>query len=305
MKSFVTPRAGGNTVELAHVPIPHIDADEILVSVKTVGVGIHDSYFLPRDAQYPYPIGIEAAGVVETVGSGVTDRRVGDRIAFVSQMQPKGGTWAEYVAVKADSQIVSVPSDMDFAQAAAVPVAGGTVLRTMHGLPAFSQGDSLFIAGGSGAIGTFAIQLAVRAGWRVAASSSKSNHEYMHNLGAELTVDYHDPRWSEQVLEWMPNGVNAAIAVPPDTATGCLSVLRPGGKVVSVSGDRAISDPDSPVEMLPFGITIDDELKQLMEHITTGEMHLEIEHEYPFADAADALAKVQTRHARGKLVLQL
>ncbi|WP_326635024.1 RICIN domain-containing protein [Streptosporangium sp. NBC_01755] len=124
MRAFAKLESGVDSIELAEVAVPQIDDDELLVRVKAVGVGIHDSYFLPGDAKYPFPIGIEAAGVVEQVGSRVSGHRPGDRIAFVSSMQPKGGTWAEYAAVKAGSLIVPVPTGLDFVEAAAVPVAG-------------------------------------------------------------------------------------------------------------------------------------------------------------------------------------
>lgn len=305
MRAFVVTRAGGGPVELADVPIPQIDDDELLVLVRAVGVGIHDSYFLPSDARYPFTIGIEAAGVVAEVGSCVSAQIPGDRIAFVSSMQPKGGTWAEYVAVKADALIVPVPSDMDLVDAAAVPVAGNTVLRALRALDAVPAGGSLFIAGGSGAIGTLAIQLARRRGWRVGASASEQNHSYMRSLGAEMVVDYQNRTCPEQIMEWMPAGVDAAIAVQPDTTAGSLSVVRDGGSVISISGDVVEPERGVHVQTVPYQTDVRIELADLMAQIASREIHVEVERVYPFENALDALAKVQTRHARGKLVLRL
>ncbi|OFE15436.1 quinone oxidoreductase [Humibacillus sp. DSM 29435] len=303
MKAFVLPYAGAELPQLAEVAPPATSADELLVRVKAVGVGIHDSYFLPGDATYPYPIGIEAAGVVETAGLAVTAHHPGDRVAFVSSMQPKGGTWAEFVAVRADSLIVSVPETMSFVEAAALPVAGNTVLRALRALgPA---AGSLFIAGGSGAIGTLAIQLAVRRGWRVAASASEGNRDYLRSLGAELAVDYRDPCWAAQVLRWMPGGVDAAIAVQPDTSTGSLGVVRDGGGLISISGDRLEPERGIVVQVVPHSADVGDELSRLMLDVAAGEVRVEIEQVLAFEDAGEALAKVATRHARGKIVLQL
>ena len=110
------------------------------------------SYFLPGNATDPYPIGIEGSGVVETAGPAVAAHHPGDRVAFVSSMQPKGGTWAEFVAVRAGSLIVAIPASMSFVEAAALPVAGNTVLRALRALgPA---PGSLFIAADTG-IGPF------------------------------------------------------------------------------------------------------------------------------------------------------
>lgn len=305
MRAFVTPHAGATTIELAEVPVPQIGDDELLVRVKAVGVGIQDSYFLPSDARYPYPVGIEAAGVVDETGSRVSAHRPGDRIAFVSSMQPKGGTWAERVAVRADALIVRIPSGMDFVEAAAVPVAGNTVLRTMHALATTSAGGALFIAGGSGAIGTLAIQIARMREWRVAASASELNHGYLLSLGAEIAVDYRDPGWCEHVRQWMPGGVDAAVAVQPGTAADSLSVVRDDGALITISGDRLASERGVHVEMVPHQTDVREELAQLMTQIAAGELRVEIERVYPFEAAPAALAKVQTRHARGKLVLRL
>lgn len=305
MRAFVLPRAQSHAIELAEVPRPQIAEDELLVRVKAIGVGIHDSSFLPRDAEYPFAIGIEAAGIVENISSDVTSYQPGDRIAFVSSMQQKGGTWAEFAVVDIDSLIAPIPAEMDFAEAAAIPVAGNTALRALHALRWTPSGGSIFIAGGSGAIGTLGIQLARQRNWRVGASASKPNHDYMRSLGAELTVDYHDPNWKEQVLEWMPDGVDAAMAVQPNTTIDSLQVVKDGGQVISISGDSVTRERGIRVEMLPYELDVRSELIQLMSDVVAGDIRVEIERIYPFEDAPDALAKVQTRRARGKIVLHL
>lgn len=169
MRAFVIPTPGSRTVELAEVPHPRIGPNELLVQVHAVGVGIHDSYFLPTNAHYPYPIGIEAAGVVVEVGSGARGSSPGDRVAFVSSMQPKGGTWARYAVVDSASMILPIPPQIDLVMAAAIPVAGNTVVRALSVLSEVPTDGTIFIAGGSVAIATFAIQLARQRGWRVEA----------------------------------------------------------------------------------------------------------------------------------------
>lgn len=305
MRAFVKPVAGPDHVEPADVPTPQIDPDELLIRVHVVGVGIHDSYFLPEEPNYPYPIGIEAAGVVEEVGSDTGSHKPGDRVAFVSSMQPKGGTWAEYAAVKSSSLIVPVPEAMEFTAAAAVPVAGNTILRALHALKSVPDGGSIFIAGASGAIGTLAIQIARARGWRVSGSASPQNHEFMRALGAEHTVDYHDSVWPDQVLTWMPGGVDAAIAVQPGTSDDSMRVVRDGGKLVSISGDQLAPERGISAEMVPYDVDVSDELVRMLELIASGGLRVEIKKIYPFSDALSALAKVQTRHARGKVVLNL
>lgn len=140
------------------VPRPSPGTDEILVKIAAIGVGVHDEYFHAADVAYPYVVGIEGAGDVEAVGYGVTSVKPGDRIAFVSFMQPKGGVWAEYAVISADSLILRVPDGMSFEQSAALPVAGNTVLKALV-LARLKSGETLFVAGGAGALGTLLIQI--------------------------------------------------------------------------------------------------------------------------------------------------
>ncbi len=305
MKAFVVASAQQQKVEPAQVPVPSIGADELLVRVRAVGVGIHDSYFLPPDIAYPFPIGIEASGVVVKVGSDVTQYQPDAHITFVSSMQSKGGTWAEYAVVRQDAMIVVIPAGLSFEQAAAVPVAGNTAVKTFHMLQEVPDGGTLFVAGASGAIGTFVIQMAKAKGWKVVASASEHNHSYLTSLGADKTVDYHDENWTDQVLGWAPGGVDAAVAIQPDTTADSVRVVKDGGSVVTISGDQVASTRGVRIAMPPHDIDVQEEMQAFLQQIADGALRLTIEHVFPFADALQALAKVQTRRARGKTVLSL
>lgn len=305
MKAFVTLEPGSNHFESAEMDVPAVGPGDLLVRLHAIGVGIHDGYFLPTEAEYPYPIGIEGAGTVEEMGDDVVGHRLGDRIAFVSSMQPRGGTWAERAVVDSGSLILQMPAELDFVRAAALPVVGNTVLRAMAALGDLPEGTSIFIAGGSGAIGTLAIQIARRRGWRVAASASPHNHDYMRSLGAEVTVDYHDPQWPDGVRGSMPGGVDAAMAVQPGTSVDAMRVVRDGGHVITISGDTVSPERGVAVSMVDYAADVRTGLVQLMADVVRDEVHVEIERVYPFVEAADALARVQTRHVRGKLVLRI
>lgn len=305
MKAFAF--VGPDAVEpvSTRVPIPTIDPGEILVRVRAIGVGIHDAYFLPEHKMFPYPIGIEAAGEIERVGAGVTGHTAGDRVAFVSMMQPKGGTWAEHAVVSANSLILPIPDTMGFERAAAVPVGGNTALRAFATLDAAGpdSDSTMFIAGASGAVGTFAVQIAKRAGWTVAASASAANHDHLEMLGADPAVDYRDPEWPARVRAAFPGGVDGAIAIQPDTSAPSAGVVRDGGTVVTVSADSAAPPRGVTVRQLDHALDVRTELGGLMEDIAAGRMHLEVERVHRFDEAADALAKVRSRHARGKVVI--
>lgn len=304
MKAIVKKSENPNDFDLIEVPIPEISENEMLIRVKAIGVGIHDGYFLPDNIQYPYTLGIEAAGIIEKVGSGVTDYQKGNQVAFVSSMQIKGGTWAEYAVVADTSLIIPMPKGMSFVEAAAIPVAGNTVLKALNALQ-LKANDTLFIAGASGAIGTFAIQIAAAKGCVVAGSASERNHEYMRSLGAEKTVDYNDPDWAEQIKQWMPGGVDAVMAIQPNTGSISMDVLKEDGRIVSVSGDQITPNKNISIKQFPYQVDVKEELTQLMDKIASSEIKVTIERKYPFEKGLEALEKTGTRRARGKLVITM
>lgn len=222
---------------------------------------------------------------------------------FSIMPQPKGGTWAEFVAVPAPA-LIAVPDGLEFTDAAALPIAGLTALEGISALGP-GQGGSVFIAGASGAIGTLAIQLATMCGWRVAASASSRNHKYMRSLGVELAVDYRDPSWPEQVLQWLPGGVDAALAIQPGTGATSLEVIHDGGKLVTISGDQVTPERQIRVEQVVHHPETRQALARLAADVVAGRMRVVLERVYPFDEGIAALEKTATRRAQGKLVLTL
>lgn len=288
----------------AVVPVPEIDADELLVRVQAVGVGTHDAVFLPHEGVRPYPIGMEGAGVVTQVGAAVSGYAVGDRIAFISQMHPKGGTWAEYAVVRAADLILRIPAGMTAAQAAAVPVAAGTAMRALAGLGDPAPGAVLFVAGASGAVGSMLVPLAVRAGWRVVASASAGSLGQLRELGADAAVDYRGD-WRAQVRSLFPGGVDAAVAIPSGTTVSAMEVVRDQRAVITVSADDVAPVRGIRVSGLDYAAPVRAPLQHLLEEVQAGRFPLHIDLQLPLERAEDALAKVRAQRARGKTVLTI
>ena len=303
MRAFVRTSFQNQTVELQEMPIPEINAGEVLVKVHAFGVGIHDRYFIPKTAIFPYVIGSEAAGVITKIGDSVENFKIGDRVILMSALQAKGGCWAEYVVVP-QSSLNSLPDEMDFTTGAALPIAGKTALESMQALD-LKAGDTLFVAGASGAIGSLVIQLASAEGIRVVGSASQKNHDHILSLGAEKAVDYTDPDWKQYVRQWMPEGLSAALAIQPGTAEDCIDVVKDGGKVVTVSGDQVESKRNISVFQFQHHKETKPTFAQLISSVAEGRIRLIIEHVYPFEQAIAALEKTETRHARGKSVVSL
>lgn len=304
MKAIVKQNRESDKLILTEIPIPKIDDHEIFVRVKAIGVGIQDGYFFPQNMEFPYPIGMEGSGVIEKVGKDVVDFKEGDKVAFVGVSEPKGGSYAEYMVLGKNSLVVPIPNGMSFIEAAAIPVSGNTMIKVIKALE-LNPDDSLFIAGASGSNGTFAIQLAKDIGCNISASASKKNHDYMKSLGVTKAVDYHDANWIEQVLDWMPGGVDAAIAIQPNTSISSMKVVKDGGKVISVSGDQFATERNITSVYFPYKMDVKEELISIMDKIASGDINLTIEIVYDFEDGLDALEKVRTRRARGKTIIEI
>lgn len=302
MKAYVRTSADDMNVALVDLPIPAVDANEVRIQIRAVGVGVHDRYFIPADATFPYVIGLEGAGVITDVGNGVTGFSVGDSVILTSVMRSKGGCWSEYVVVESDA-LIRMPDGLAFTQAAAIPVAGKTALECIRNLD-LNAGDTVFIAGASGAVGSLAIQLAVARGIRVCGSASSQNHDYLLSLGAEKAVDYNQEDWKQEVLNWQANGVTAALAIQPDTAADSMAVVRDGGRVIAVSGDHVVGERGILVSQLEHHPDTGKMMPALAADIAAGRIKQVIEQVYPFDQALDALKKTETRHARGKTVVR-
>ena len=305
MKAYARIDAASQKVELMVVAVPEIKAEEVLIKVKAFGVGIHDRYFIPADAVFPYVIGTEGAGIITKTGSSIADFKIGDRVIFTTILRPHGGSWAEY-AVTNQSALKVLPDKLTFSEGAAIPIAGGTALECMRSLN-LNKGDKLFIAGASGAIGTIVIQLAVANGIRVSASASGKNHDYMKSLGVEKTVDYNDPNWQTEITEWSKGGVTAGLAIQPGTGNHSIEVVKDGGKLITVSGDNHTVVPVRNISVEQIGHNSDTQQKfvELINAVSKGEIRLVIEKEFSFIEALEALEKTETRHARGKLIVNV
>lgn len=205
MKAFARTDADTLHVEMREIEIPVPGVGDVLVAVEAFGVGVHDRYFVPPVGPFPYTIGVEAAGTIVQVGEQVCSVGVGDRVMVSVSMRPAGGTWAEFVAAPVTG-VTPIPDALDATVAAGIPVAGKSAVESLHTL-GLREGDSLFVAGASGAIGTLVVQMASRRGIRVMGSASARNLDYLRSLGAEAAVDYLDPDWSSLVTAWCVFGL--------------------------------------------------------------------------------------------------
>ena len=196
---FVACDASGN-LSFSEAPIPVLGDREILISVRAAGVNRAD--LMQRQGYYPPPagassiLGLEVAGVVETVGAGVKRWKKGDAVMGILA----GGGYASK-AVMHEDMAMAVPSGLTYSQAAAIPEAYLTAFQTLVWIGGLSAGQSvLFHAGGSG-VGTAAIQLASRIGARISVTASAAKHATCLALGADCAIDYKSEDFDQAVLQ--------------------------------------------------------------------------------------------------------
>ncbi|MEJ7926696.1 NADP-dependent oxidoreductase [Sphingobium sp. AN641] len=239
---------------ISEIEQPRVSADEILVKVVYGGMNAADwQYSQGMTKAIPAGnlniMGFEAAGVVASVGPGASGFRAGDRVMFArTGTTGDAGTFAEYVAVPVDLAC-RVPDWMSLAEAAATPICFMTAYIALFAddLGNTKPGQKILIHGGSGGVGSFAIQLAKYGGLLVAATGRSANRDYMIGMGADLAIDYADPDKGivAQTREWAPEGVDMVFdAVRQNTLPDALEALKPGGTLVSISTGLDTSNLD-------------------------------------------------------------
>jgi putative PIG3 family NAD(P)H quinone oxidoreductase len=196
---IATAEGGPEVLEVQERPDPTAGAGEVVVDVAATAVNRAD--LLQRQGRYPPPpgasdvLGLECSGRISEVGDGVSDLAVGDEVCALLS----GGGYAEKVLVPA-GQVMPVPSGVDLVTAGALPEVACTVWSNVFMVAALRPEETLLVHGGAGGIGTFAIQLAVAVGARVACTAgSAAKLEVCRDLGATITIDYREQDFVEEV----------------------------------------------------------------------------------------------------------
>ena len=237
MRAVTISEAGGpDVLGWGEVPDPVCRPGEVLVDVVATAVNRAD--LLQRQGHYPPPpgasdvLGLECSGVVSEVGEGVAGWSVGDEVCALLA----GGGYAERVAVPA-GQLLPKPAGVELATAAALPEVTCTVWSNVFMLAGLRAGEVFLVHGGSSGIGTMAIQLAVRAGARVATTAgSAAKLAVCRELGAEVLINYRDEDFVERVRE-ATDGLGADVVLDnmgaPYLARN-VDVLTTGGRLVGI-----------------------------------------------------------------------
>lgn len=314
MKAMVIREFGGpEKLELAEMPLPTPAAHEVRVRLRAASVNPVD-YKIRQSgawARLPMPaiLGYDAAGVVDAVGSNVTELAPGDEVFYCARIFGRQGTYAEF-HVEDAAIIAKKPQRLSFEEAACLPLAAITAHDAVVGFFGTKPGDTVLIHAGAGGVGCFAVQLAKAAGARVLATGRSENADLIRSLGADEVIDYRSVRFEDEVNRLTDGrGVDAAYdTVGGDTIARSINCVRSYGKlatVVSVSG--SINGMQIRNQTLYFGFMerTRDKIRALSTLASRGQVRPLIDSTFPLERVADAHRKLESGGMRGKIVLTI
>lgn len=308
MRAIQIQQYGGtDTLQLVNIDTPAINADDILIEVKASSVNpvdwkIREGYlqeFIPY--ALPVTLGWDVAGVVTKVGELVSDFKVGDEV-FSRPDISRNGTYADFIAVKANEALLK-SSKLDFAQAAALPLAGITAWQCLVDVGQLQAGQRVLIHAGAGGVGHLAIQIAKAKGAIVVATASTANQALLTQLGADQAVDYSKGPLSEQI-----EAVDLVIdTIGAEVQDNSWALLKKGGMLVSVTQapSEEIAKEHGVKSAFVFIEPSSRILGELNALVEADKLRPLIEHRFPLEQIVDAHKQSESGRTRGKIVIEV
>lgn len=331
MKAAVIDRYKQPKPVIKTVPRPSIGPNDVLVKIMAASINPID--IKTKDGglrmllkyKMPMIMGSDFAGIVTETGSFVSDFNVGDAV-YGRVQKNRIGTFAEYIAV-GQGDIAKKPANLTFSQAAAIPLVGLTSYQALHDIMNIQPGQKVMIQGGSGGIGVMAIQIAHYLGAYIATTTSKDNFDLVRSLGADYPIDFRTTNFANVLSDYD----YVFDTRGGKTLTDAFKIVKPGGKVVSISGlpnARFGKEYGVPLwKQLAFGFVTRDltklekqtgasytflfmkpsgvELETLRQLIEADILKPVIDRILPFSAINEALAYSASGHATGKIILKM
>ena len=321
MKALVQDRFGPpDVLRLADTGLPEVGAGDVLVRVHAAALNPADWHILRGDPLIARLMGvgltrpkarvagIDAAGVVEAVGTNVRQLRSGDEVLGFCR-----GAFAEYACAAADL-VVPKPAAISFEQAAAVPIAATTALRGIRDVGGVTAGQRVLVNGAGGGVGTYAVQIAAALGAEVTGVCSTRNVELVHSIGAARVIDYtrEDFAGGQAKYDVILDNVSS---LPLTRLRGALTpkgtlVLNGGGTPGHVFGPVAgivravVANAFVSQRLRPLPTRQNQqELMDVTGLIEDGKLTPVVGRTYTLADTAEGLRQVEEGHTRGKIVI--
>jgi NADPH:quinone reductase len=293
--------------------VPKLDADEVLIAVDSADVAVWDASAREhpdelKHAHFPLVLGTDGSGVIAAIGTQVHGFKPGDQVYAYMWDNPKGGFYAEYVAIPA-KYVGHVPAGFSLRDAGASAASALTAIQGIDDALRITSGDTLIIHGASGGVGALALQFAKLRGAHVLATASgEEGLSFVKGLGADAVVDGRKGDIAAAARQFAPAGVDAVLAFAGgDGLARCVDALKPGGRIAFPWG--VSPEPTPTVEVRSStrfnAIAGPKEFEQLNQAITAAKLRVPIAAEYSLADAAKAHERLESGHLLGKVVLRI
>lgn len=311
MKAMVIESFGkSEQLKLADIPTPQPKDNEVLIAISYTGVNPVDwkiregMYKSNMPHEFPLIPGWEASGSVAAAGKNVHNFKVGDKVfAYCRKPVIKEGTYAEFIAFDA-AHVAKMPSNLSFAEAAAIPLAALTAWQSIHDFANIQKEQRILIHAGAGGVGSFAIQFAKNAGAVVYTTCSAANFDYVKKLGADYAIDYTKEDFAKKIDQKLDSVFDT---VGGKTLRASVELLKPNGCLVSII--EQISPEITQNKPLRCGHVFvrpdGEQLGAIAKLIEQGKIQLPAIEEMELKEAADAQEKSKQGHIRGKIVLKV
>lgn len=288
---------------------PEPGEGEVLVRVKAAGVNPVDAAVARGmlneviPAKFPAVPGWDMAGVVEERGYAARRFEEGDEVyAYARRPNVEHGTFAEYVTIP-ESYLAKRPKQISMEASGGIPLVGLTAYQSLFQFGNLQEGDTLLILGGSGGVGTMAIQLAKTIGATVIGVAGEKNQDYMKELGADKTIDYSAGNVGEGVKEVAPDGVDFIFHCSRgDSLKQSVGTLKSGGQLISITN----RNPDVPDDINFQYVFVEPNAKQLkhiQELTDDGKIAVPVSKTFELDEVGIALQQIESLHTRAKTVI--
>jgi NADPH:quinone reductase len=303
---------GPQVLSMHELPVPELDPGEVLIALDSAGVGPWDADiragWLPNGrAEFPLVLGTDGAGKIAAVGSHIRRFKIGDAVYSYSFVNPKGGFYAEYVAVDAQ-KVAAVPAGLHMRQAGAIPTTGLTAIQGIDDALEVKKGEAVLIHGGSGGVGTLAIQFAKLRGARVLATASKEDGVALaRRLGADAAIDGQKGNIKVAAHEFAPDGLDAVLGLSGGKALDqCVGTLRSGGRLAYPNGVEPEPALRPGIHVVPYDAVVGiRQFEHLSRAVEAAKLQVPIAAAFPLGEAAQAHRRLAQGHVLGKIVLRI
>lgn len=313
MKAATIDRFGPPEVLTLHtLSIPQPGPGEVLIALHGAGVGVWDAEqragkYVTGKERFPLVLGTDGAGIVAARGTRVRRFDIDDRVWAYEYANPKGGFYAEFVAVKAD-HVAPAPQSLSLLEAGASAVTGLTALQGIDDHLEVREGETILIFGATGAVGTLAVQFAKLRGARVIGTATGRDAVHVvTDLGADGTIDGHSPEAVEQLRVLAPKGLDAVLALAGGkTLEQCLDLVRIGGRVAYPNGVEPEPRRRQKIRIAAYdAVAGPREFAKLERAVEESELHVVIAGVYPLNRAAEAHERTERGHVIGRLAIRI